>query len=317
MAATIPVPSATTQAATVPAAPTPTPARAHAAAPEISAVAAEMVACGSLEMGADTPQDARRIAELLPAGTPVYVNHLPRFPLEHTLKALVALREANLEPVPHVAARRIASRAEAEAFFAKAARLAGVAKVLLISGDVATPIGPYADAAALLAEDIFAAGGIRQVGLPGYPEGHPRISSAALNAALEEKLDLARRQGLEPYVVTQFSFAPNRIAEYCADLARRAPGVPVYVGLAGPANPMALLKFAQRCGVSASLRALQAEGMRAVKLFTHVDPSDQLMALAQHLRSGSASNVVGVHLYSFGGVARTAAWMNARITQRL
>jgi methylenetetrahydrofolate reductase (NADPH) len=77
-----------------------------------------------------------------------------------------------------------------------------------------------------------------------------------------------------------------------------------------------LLKFAQRCGVSASLRALQAEGMRAVKLFTHVDPSDQLMALAQHIRTGSASNVVGVHLYSFGGVARTARWMNEAITQR-
>ena len=116
--------------------------------------------------------------------------------------------------------------------------------------------------------------------------------------------------------MTQFSFAPNRVAEYCADLARRAPGVPVYVGLAGPTNPVSLLKFAQRCGVSASLRALQAEGMRAVRLFTHVDPTDQLMALAQHIRSGSASSVVGVHLYSFGGVARTAAWINERITAR-
>ena len=275
-----------------------------------------MVACGSLEMGADTPQDARRIADVLPAGTPVYVNHLPRYPLEHALKALVALREANLEPVPHIAARRIASRAEAAAFFAKARRLAGIAKVLLIGGDIPAPLGPYADAAALLGEDFMAAAGLKQVGLAGYPEGHPRISTAALNAALEAKLSLARAQGLEPYVVTQFSFAPNRIAEYCADLARRAPGVPVYVGLAGPTNPVALLKYAQRCGVSASLRALQAEGMRAVRLFTHVDPSAQLMALAQHIRTGSASNVVGVHLYSFGGVARTAAWMNARITRR-
>ena len=54
--------------------------------------------------------------------------------------------------------------------------------------------------------------------------------------------------------------------------------------------------------------------MGAVRLFTHVDPADQLAALARHARSGSASNVVGVHLYSFGGVAATAAWMNARIT---
>ncbi len=294
----------------------PAASRAHATPSDIAAVAAEMVACGSLEMGAHTPEDARRIAELLPAGTPVYVNHLPRYPLEHALKALIALREANLEPVPHVAARRVASRAEAQAFLAKAVRLAGITKVLLIGGDVPAPAGPYADGAQLLREDFFAGRGLTQVGLPGYPEGHPSIATARLDAALEEKLDLARGHGLEPYVVTQFSFAPNRVAEYCAGLARRAPGVPVYVGLAGPTSPVALLKFAQRCGVSASLRALQAEGMRAVRLFTHVDPTDQLMALAQHLRSGSASNVVGVHLYSFGGVARTAAWMNARITAR-
>jgi methylenetetrahydrofolate reductase (NADPH) len=292
------------------------PPRAPAAAADIAAVAAEMVACGSLEMGADSPEDARRIAALLPAGTPVYVNHLPRYPLEHALKALIALREANLEPVPHVAARRVASRAEAQAFLAKAVRLAGVTKMLLIGGDVPAPIGPYADGIELLRDDFFAGSGLTQVGLPGYPEGHPRIATARLNAALDEKLALARRHGLEPYVVTQFSFAPNRVAEYCAGLARRAPGVPVYVGLAGPTNPVALLKYAQRCGVSASLRALQAEGMRAVRLFTHVDPTDQLMALAQHVRSGSASSVVGVHLYSFGGVARTAAWMNERITAR-
>lgn len=293
-----------------------TASRAPAAASDVAAVAAEMVACGSLEMGADTAEDARRIADLLPAGTPVYVNHLPRHPLEHTLKALIALREANLEPVPHVAARRVVSRAEAEAFFVKAVRLAGVAKALLIGGDVLEPAGPYAEGAQLLREGFLADCGVKQVGFPGYPEGHPRIASAKLNAALEEKLVLARQQGLEPYIVTQFSFAPNRVVEYCADLSRRAPGVPVYVGLAGPTNPVALLKFAQRCGVSASLRALQAEGMRAVKLFTRVDPSDQLMALGQHIRSGSASNVVGVHLYSFGGVARTAAWMNERITAR-
>ena len=92
--------------------------------------------------------------------------------------------------------------------------------------------------------------------------------------------------------------------------------MPVYVGLAGPTQPRTLLRYAQRCGVSASLRALQAQGMGAVRLFTHVDPTDQLTALARHARSGSASNVVGVHLYSFGGVAATAAWMNARITAR-
>jgi methylenetetrahydrofolate reductase (NADPH) len=163
---------------------------------------------------------------------------------------------------------------------------------------------------------VVAGCGVAQVGLAGYPEGHPRIPTAALSSSLAEKLSLAGKQGLGAYVVTQFSFAPNRIVEYCADLSRRAPEVPVYVGLAGPTSPRTLLRFAQRCGVSASLRALQAQGMGAVRLFTNVDPTDQLTALARHMHTGSASNVVGVHLFSFGGVAATATWMNARITAR-
>src|SRR6266576_4911168 len=100
--------------------------RPSADAQEIAATAAELVACGSLEMGADAPEDAQRIAALLPAGTPVYVNHLPRRELAHTLPALIALSEAGLEPVPHVAARRIVARAEAEAFLQQAAPLANV-----------------------------------------------------------------------------------------------------------------------------------------------------------------------------------------------
>jgi methylenetetrahydrofolate reductase (NADPH) len=287
------------------------PALAH---PSAARAAVELVACGSLELGAGRPEEARRIANLLPAGTPVYVNHLPRHNVGAALETLVALRQAGLEPVPHIAARRLFTREEARDFIAKAVRRAGVTKALLIAGDVPEPLGPYADSVDLLREDFLGDCGLTQVGLAGYPEGHPRIPTAALDLALQRKLELTARQGLGVHLVTQFSFAPNRIVEYCADVARRAPRVPVYVGMAGPVNPMSLLRYAQRCGVSASLRALQAEGMKAVRLFTHVDPTEQLMALAGRLRSGGAHNVVGVHLYSFGGAVRTAEWMNGRIT---
>jgi methylenetetrahydrofolate reductase (NADPH) len=284
-------------------------------AADIAGLAAELVACGSLEMGADSPADAERIAELLPAGTPVYVNHLPRSRLAHSLPALIALADAGLEPVPHVAARRLASRVEAAGFFDQAVRRAGVRKLLLIGGDVQETEGPYADAAALIGDGVLAGAGLQQIGFAGYPEGHPRIAGRRLAEALAEKLALAAAQGIDPFLVTQFCFAPARILEFCADVARLYP-VPIYVGLAGPAKPATLMRFAQRLGVSASLRALQREGMRAVRLFTHADPGAQLIALARHCRSGSANNVVGVHLYSFGGVRATAAWMHARIRAR-
>jgi methylenetetrahydrofolate reductase (NADPH) len=278
-------------------------------------IAAELVTCGSLEMGPDSrPEEINRVAGLLPAGTPVYVNHLPKHNVAAALDALVALRQAGLEPVPHIAARRLSMREEAQDFIARAVRRAGVTKALMIAGDVAEPLGPYADSGDLLAEDFLRDSGLTQIGIAGYPEGHPRIATAALGRALTRKLELAARHGLGVNLVTQFSFAPNRIVEHCADMARRAPGVPVYVGMAGPTSPVALLRYAQRCGVSASLRALQSEGIKAVRLFTHVDPIEQLMMLASRLRSGGVHNVVGVHLYSFGGAVRTAEWMNRRIT---
>jgi methylenetetrahydrofolate reductase (NADH) len=191
-----------------------------------------------------------------------------------------------------------------------------VRKALVLGGDEAEARGPYADGAALIRSGLLEDCGVREVGLPGYPEGHPRIPQMALEQAFGEKLALAAGHGLSAYVVTQFCFAPARILEYCASLARNAPGVPVYVGLAGPTSPVALLRYAQRCGVSASLRALRAQGLDAVRLVTRTDPAEQLAALARYCAAHAACNVVGVHLFSFGGVTATAAWMNRYIATR-
>jgi len=286
------------------------------AAVRAASIAAELVSGGSLEMGARRPEDAREIASLLPAGTPVYVNHLPGHPILDTISTLVAVRKAGLEPIPHIAARRIEDREELRTFLERAVDEAGVRKALILGGDEPEPTGPYADGAAILREDFLTGCGLREVGLPGYPEGHPRIPAAAIERSFAEKMMLAARHGLGTYIVTQFSFAPARIVDYCARMARSAPGVPIYVGMAGPTNPVALLRYAQRCGVSASLRALRTQGMDAVRLVTHTDPELQLSALAHYCAVHAECNVVGVHLFTFGGVTSSAAWMNRYIASR-
>ncbi len=283
---------------------------------QAASIAAELVSGGSLEMGAHRPQDARDIAAQLPAGTPVYVNHLPRHKLLDTLPTLIAVRDAGLEPVPHIAARRIKDRTELQTFLSRAVGEAGVRKALILGGDETQAIGPYADGAAMLREDLFTGCGLREIGLPGYPEGHPRIPATVIERAFAEKLMLASAHGMGTYVVTQFSFAPARIIDYCGRIARHAPGIPIYVGMAGPTNPVALLRFAQRCGVSASLRALRAQGMDAVRLVTHTGPEQQLTALARYCAVHAECNVVGVHLFTFGGVTSSAAWMNRYIASR-
>ncbi len=280
---------------------------------ELQARLSELLAASSLEISPRELHRAQNVAGLLPANTCVYIPSLPGLPLSRTLDAVAALRAAGLDPVPHVSARRILDRREFRDFLEKAVRQHGVHRVLLIGGDEPKPKGPYSDSLAVLEEGVIAECGVREIGLGGYPEGHPRIAPALLQQALKRKVGLAREQNLGLYMVTQFCFAPQRVVEYCAALARSHPDIPVYVGIAGPTDPVALARYAQRCGVSLSLRALRNLGSGIARLVTHTDPRDHVVAVARYVRGREPSNVVGVHLYSFGGAERTAAWMRGLI----
>ena len=283
---------------------------ASATEPGIGSRVSELVAAGSVEISPRELHRASEVAALLPAGSCVYIPSLPGLPLARTLEAIAAIRAAGLDPVPHVSARRILNREEFRDFLRRAAAEHGVHRVLLLGGDEPRPKGPFADSLQILEERLLADCGVREIGVAGYPEGHPRIPLNAIESALERKLELAAAQSIGVYVLTQFSFAPARVVEYCAMLARRWPSLPVYVGIAGPTDPAALARYAQRCGVSRSLRALRTLGTGIAQLVTNTDPRDHVVAVARYSRSREPSNVVGVHLYSFGGAVRTAAWMS-------
>jgi methylenetetrahydrofolate reductase (NADH) len=269
----------------------------------------ELLVAGSLEISPRELHRAPEVAAVLPANSCIYIPSLPGLPLTRTLDAVAAIRAAGLDPVPHVSARRIRDRDEFREFLKKAASQHGVHRVLLIGGDEARPRGPFEDSLKVLEQGVLKECGIREVGVAGYPEGHPRIPLNSLDKALQRKIELAGEQGVGVYMVTQFCLSPQRVVDYCAGLARSRPDLPVYVGIAGPTDPVALARYAQRCGVSVSLRALRTLGAGIAKLVTHTDPHDQLVALARYSSQRGQSNVVGVHLYSFGGAVPTASWM--------
>ena len=279
----------------------------------LSSEISELLGSGSLEISPRELHKAAEVAALRPAGTCVYIPSLPGLPLARTLEAIAALRRAGLDPVPHVSARRIHDREEFRDFMKKAAAEHGVHRALLLGGDEPRPKGPFQDSLQILEEGLLRDCGIREIGIAGYPEGHPRIPLVALEKAMARKLALAREQSIGVYALTQFSFAPARVVDYCAMLGRLHPQLPVYVGIAGPTDPVALARYAQRCGVSVSLRALRGLGTGIAQLVANTDPRDQVAAVARYNRAHEPSNVVGVHLYSFGGAVRTAAWMRERI----
>jgi methylenetetrahydrofolate reductase (NADPH) len=273
----------------------------------VPARVSELLVAGSLELSPRELHRAADVAALLPANTCIYIPSLPGLPLARTLEAVAAIRAAGLDPVPHVSARRILNAEEFRAFLKEAVTKHLVHRVLLLGGDEPKAKGPFTDSLQILESGLLADSGIKEIGVAGYPEGHPRISN--LTEAFDQKRRLTREQGMGMYVVTQFSFAPSRVVEYCSALARSAPEVSIYAGVAGPTDAAALARYAQRCGVSVSLRALRTLGSGIARLVTNSDPREQLTALARYSLQREPSNLVGVHLYSFGGALRTASWM--------
>ena len=47
--------------------------------------------------------------------------------------------------------------------------------MLVIGGDLGTPLGPYPDALSVIDSGLLPDHGVREVAIAGYPEGHPDI----------------------------------------------------------------------------------------------------------------------------------------------
>jgi methylenetetrahydrofolate reductase (NADPH) len=252
-----------------------------------------------------TRPNAAEIAELepiLPRGTAVYFSAVPTLTPDDIVAAAVSLRRAGFEPVIHIAARRMRSAGELQTLLAVLRGEADVRRLLIVGGDV-DAAGSFADALAVIQKGRLRDVGFEEIGIGAYPEGHPRIPPGRLEAALDEKIASATAQGLRVHIVSQFSFSAERIIAWLKQL--RAGGIanPVKVGLAGPTSVAALMRYAKRCGVNASLRGLMSGA--AAALIGNVGPGRILEALAA--TEGELGDV-HPHYFSFGGLVATARY---------
>jgi methylenetetrahydrofolate reductase (NADPH) len=82
----------------------------------------------------------------------------------------------------------------------------------------------------------------------------------------------------------------------------------VIVGLAGPATPATLTKFALRCGVGNSMRALRAQIGRFGRLLTDTGPDDVVRGL-RCAPAAATAPIAGFHLFPFGGLRKAGNWL--------
>jgi len=125
-----------------------------------------------------------------------------------------------------------------------------------------------------------------------------------------DKIAAAEATGIKVHIVTQFCFDATAILHWIRRLRDFGLEHPVRVGLAGPTSLPALLRFARRCGVRASIEGLARQSGLARQLFAMTAPDALVQALAQ-ARSDHRLGVVKPHFFAFGGLAATARWAAA------
>jgi methylenetetrahydrofolate reductase (NADPH) len=252
-----------------------------------------------------------QVAELrdhFAVGTEITITFLPGDNYRHNIETASALRRAGFNPVAHIAAREMASRDMLDDFLARLRGEADVTRVLLIAGDVAAARGPFRSSLDIGGSGLIEAHGIRSVSVAGHPEGHPYLKAADVFEVLEAWRDWGARTAIHVDVVTQFCFESAPILEWIDTLDRRGIDLPLIVGLAGPATPATLTKFALRCGVGNSIRALRGQIGRFGRLLTDTGPDDVMAGLRAAPQAATAM-IAGFHLFPFGGLRKAADWL--------
>lgn len=261
-----------------------------------------------------TPGSAAKIANFndhVRRDTPIYITFLPGSSFEDTVAVAKRLRSEGFEPIPHIAARSVPSKAFLEDGLARLCGEANVSRVLLIGGAVPTPVGEFSDSMQLLATGLFDRHRIRTIGLAGHPEGSPDISDEGIRVALRWKNEFAQRTDARLYLVTQFCFESEPIIRWDQRLQAEGNRLPIYIGVPGLATIKTLLAHSKACGIGASMTFLTRQAMNVAKLLTVSAPDRMLTELAAYKARNPRCGIAGVHMYPLGGLKKTADWSYA------
>jgi methylenetetrahydrofolate reductase (NADPH) len=222
-----------------------------------------------------------------------------------------SLKRAGHIPVPHVGARHLESAAQLQQLAGRL-RDAGVDRILIIGGDRAQPAGPFDSSLAVMQTGVFQRIGITRMAVGGFPEGNPHIPQKILDEALEQKVSLARNEGLRLSIVTQFCFKAEPVIAWVRGVRARGIDVPIRVGLAGPATLLTLMRYAVRCGIGESLHVLK-ENPAFAKILVERGPESIIRGLAASIGEGDSRQlgIAGLHFYIFGGFRKTMDWIDA------
>lgn len=250
------------------------------------------------------------LCQQLRPNTSVYVTSIPGQGTESLLGASETLRKAGLIPIPHIAARAFQNDRQLDALLSSL-KDAGVERLLVLGGDIKMVAGPFASSRQLLESRMIDSSRFKAVGFATYPERHPHIDRRTLDSELRAKLHIASELGLGSWLVSQLCFDTAATIRHVETLRLANIRVPIHIGFTGPTSWRGMLKFAAICGVSASTRSLGSNAIKVGRLMSGFNPADPISNLAAFSADNVSAKNLKPHFFTFGGAAKTAAWINA------
>lgn len=189
---------------------------------------------------------------------------------------------------PHISAALIESEGHLESVAQTVTR-----KVFLIGGDP-EPQGPYMRSAQLIPHFRHC----EEIGVAGYPEGHPNYPDESFG----DKLLLEKQRLGATYTATQMCFDSQAIIDWIQRIRDKGLTLPILAGVAVPVNIVKLARFAARSGVNASVSFLRKTSTRDVAcMIQRYDPRPLMEAVHEH--------VDGFHIYTFNSIQTTRRWV--------
>ena len=246
-------------------------------------------------------------------GSRVYIAGLPKDPPMRQVQTAIRVRELGLEPVPHLVARNVKSRTAFEDHLAQLSEQAKVDRALVLGGDRDHAAGEFDSALSLIETGLFEKFGIDKIAIGCYPEGHPRIPNDILRKAMFDKLAEAEKQGLQIIFISQLCFDADPIIHFVRELREAGVKARFRVGVAGPATPATLVKYAMICGVGPSLRALKESQETAKNLLAGETPEALLSDIAQAQFAEPKLDIWGIHFFTFSALKKTIEWAESKI----
>jgi methylenetetrahydrofolate reductase (NADPH) len=260
----------------------------------------------SLVAGADIELIPLRSADeklkAVPRGSEVTVTTSVKLGLERTLEFAGKALRAGYKVVPHLAARQLASEEELRRFTGRLGEL-GISGLYLIGGDATAPAGPYDSALQVLEALQHIDHGVTRIGVACYPEGHPKISDAALAEALRDK------QPYAAYMVSQLCFSPEVLVSWLRRVRGQGITLPLHLGLAAPMQVSRLLTLGPQIGVGSSVRYLSKQhGFIGNVLRGGAYRPESLLHKMGSALTEPELGIERLHLNSFNQVDATVQW---------